>query len=242
MNIPGFSEYIVYVDESGDHGLASIDDSYPVFVLAFCVFSKEQYVEELTKQVQNFKFKHFGHDMIVLHEHEIRKTVGPFQILFNKERRDVFYDDLNSIIVDAPLTIISAFVDKRKFRKKMGVEHNLYHVALSSCLRRLQQFLEKESQKDVTHLVFEARGKKEDRELELEFRRLCSSHGYSFDIVVAKKGINSCGLQVADLVARPIGRFCLNPEQPNRTYETLEKKFAKGRNGEADGLGLEKIP
>ena len=37
------SDYIVYVDESGDHGLLSIDPQYPVFVLAFCVFHKEDY-------------------------------------------------------------------------------------------------------------------------------------------------------------------------------------------------------
>ena len=29
-----FSDYVVYVDESGDHSLASIDSDYPVFVLA----------------------------------------------------------------------------------------------------------------------------------------------------------------------------------------------------------------
>ncbi len=35
-----FSKYIVYVDESGDHSLQSIDENYPIFVLAFCVFHK----------------------------------------------------------------------------------------------------------------------------------------------------------------------------------------------------------
>jgi hypothetical protein len=33
-----YSQYIVYVDESGDHSLQSIDPQYPVFVLAFCIF------------------------------------------------------------------------------------------------------------------------------------------------------------------------------------------------------------
>jgi hypothetical protein len=28
-----FSDYIVYVDESGDHGLVNIDTQYPIFVL-----------------------------------------------------------------------------------------------------------------------------------------------------------------------------------------------------------------
>lgn len=38
-----FSRYIVYVDESGDHNLKKIDESYPVFTLAFCIFDKNHY-------------------------------------------------------------------------------------------------------------------------------------------------------------------------------------------------------
>ena len=37
-----FSKYIVYVDESGDHGMQTIDPQFPVFVLAFCVFREQQ--------------------------------------------------------------------------------------------------------------------------------------------------------------------------------------------------------
>ena len=32
-----FSDYIVYVDESGDHSLTSIEADFPVFSLSFCV-------------------------------------------------------------------------------------------------------------------------------------------------------------------------------------------------------------
>jgi hypothetical protein len=35
-----YGDYIVYVDESGDHGLRSMDPNYPLFVLAFCIFDK----------------------------------------------------------------------------------------------------------------------------------------------------------------------------------------------------------
>ena len=34
-----FGKYIVYVDESGDHGLTKVDRQFPVFTLAFCIFS-----------------------------------------------------------------------------------------------------------------------------------------------------------------------------------------------------------
>ncbi len=43
MKKENFSDYIIYVDESGDHSLESIDKEYPVFVLAFCIFNKKIY-------------------------------------------------------------------------------------------------------------------------------------------------------------------------------------------------------
>src|SRR5690606_26853035 len=71
-----FSKYIVYVDESGDHGLTSINPQFPVFVLAFCVFHKRHYSEAIVPALEKFKFNHFGHDQVVLHENEIRKEKG----------------------------------------------------------------------------------------------------------------------------------------------------------------------
>jgi len=38
-----FSDYIVYVDESGDRGLGEIDPQFPVFALVFCIVSKDKY-------------------------------------------------------------------------------------------------------------------------------------------------------------------------------------------------------
>lgn len=60
-----FSDYVVYVDESGDHSLASIDPDYPVFVLALCVFHKRHYAEKIIPAVEKLKFNYFGHDSVV---------------------------------------------------------------------------------------------------------------------------------------------------------------------------------
>ncbi|OMH30091.1 DUF3800 domain-containing protein [Motiliproteus sp. MSK22-1] len=38
-----YSDYLVFVDESGDHSLTSIDEQYPVFVLCFCIVRKDLY-------------------------------------------------------------------------------------------------------------------------------------------------------------------------------------------------------
>ena len=107
-----FSEYIVYVDESGDHSLDSIDSEYPIFVLAFCVFRKDSYLNKVVPKLQSFKFKYYGHDMVVLHELDIRKSRGPFNILLDKKVRDPFMEDLNCLIDSAPFTLITSVIDK----------------------------------------------------------------------------------------------------------------------------------
>lgn len=57
--MPEFSDYIVFADESGDHSLISLDPDYPVFVLALCLFLKEDYAAATAPSVLRFKFKHF---------------------------------------------------------------------------------------------------------------------------------------------------------------------------------------
>ena len=49
-----------------------------------------------------------------------------------------------------------------------------------------------------------------------------------FDIVFCSKGANSSGVQIADLIARPIGLNVLRPGQENRAYEIIRKKFWRG--------------
>ena len=89
-----FSKYIVYVDESGDHGMETIDPQYPLFVLAFCVFHKRHYSEQVVSALEKFKFNHFGHDQVVLHENEIRKEKGQFNIFRSREQKHQFLHEL----------------------------------------------------------------------------------------------------------------------------------------------------
>ncbi len=49
----------------------------------------------------------------------------------------------------------------------------------------------------------------------------------------------SSGLQFDDLVARPIGLSTLRPNQPNRAFEILKRKFYCDGGREAVGHGYE---
>ena len=121
----GFSEYIVYVDESGDHSLTSIDKEFPVFSLSFCVVKKSDYLESVVPSVQALKFKYWGHDSVVLHEHDIRKSKGDFTFLLTDSTvREQFYEDLNQIMLDAPIKIIASVIDKVELRNKYAEPWN----------------------------------------------------------------------------------------------------------------------
>ena len=86
----GFSDYIAYADESGDPSLKHIDDNFPVFTLALCIFPIDSYVEEVVPAVQRLKFDFFGHDQVILHANEIRRKSGPFRILRDDSLNDLF--------------------------------------------------------------------------------------------------------------------------------------------------------
>jgi hypothetical protein len=111
-------------------------------------------------------------------------------------------------------------------------------------LETLYEFLQEKGQEEMlTHVVVECRGKKEDNELELEFRRICDganrlNMSLPFDVIFASKKVNSTGLQFADLVARPIGLHVLRPAQENRAFDVLKRKFfcSGGRDNVGEGF------
>ena len=243
---PGrFSDYVVYVDESGDHSLASIDSDYPVFVLALCVFHKRHYAEKIIPAVEKLKFNYFGHDSVVLHENDIRKQKGDFAFLSHLPRRLEFMRLLSSIMDASNFILIACVVDKTRMSKSEGASTNPYHIALDICLESLRGFLAEKKQDHLqTHLVVECRGKKEDRELELEFRRIrdgsaLGSKPLPFEIVFADKKTNLAGLQLADLVARPVGLNYIRPSQPNQAFDLLKRKFYCDGGRERVGSGYE---
>lgn len=247
-----FSKYIVYVDESGDHSLQSIDENYPIFVLAFCIVHKRHYSEVIVPALEKFKFNHFGHDQIVLHENEIRRRKGLFSIFRNRTHHQSFINELTEIIEVSNFILVSSTIDKREL-KNLNEDDNAYHIALGLCMETLHEFLlEKQQEVLKTHIVVECRGDKEDRELELEFRRICDGQNrfglrFPFDIIFSDKKVMSSGLQLADLVARPIGLHTLRPEQKNRAFDVLEKKFfcdgGRAALGEKfKGIGMKVYP
>lgn len=200
------SSFIVFVDESGDHSLTKIDPQYPIFVLAFCVLPFDAYNYQIAPQIRALKFQLFGHDNVILHEHDIRKRKGPFSAMSQGDR-EALLRGLTAIMKGADMTIIAVAIHKQRHAAKYVHPVHPYNLAVMFGLERLNGFMRERGQHErLTHVVCEARGGHEDTELELEFRRVCDGanqrkHRFCFDIVIANKQSNSEGLQLADLVA-----------------------------------------
>ncbi|WP_298861534.1 DUF3800 domain-containing protein [uncultured Microbacterium sp.] len=233
-----YSDYVVYVDESRDHSLTSIDPEFPMFALSFCVFEKVAYFNEVVPAIESLKFDVWGHDSVILHENDIRKSRGPFSFLLGSEPiRSAFFDRLNATVVDAPFTVIASVINKQRHCRRYSQPISSYEIALLFCMERLRSMMIERGQRGRTaHVIFESRGGNEDRDLEREFHRICANEvrwgwrsddfsAIDFRPVFTKKAANSSGLQLADLTARPIALHALRPEQNNRAYELIRPKI-----------------
>jgi len=243
-----FGDYLVFVDESGDHELGKIDPQYPVFVLLFVIVSKRDYVETVCRDLQRFKLAFWGHDEVVLHEHEIRKPKGDFLILIQQAVRARFLTGLTTLMTALPATLVAVLIDKPAF---VGRYHNPvspYDYALETGLERVHRHLESLGQSAcLTPVIVEARGRKEDDSLELAFRRVRDGNNalnrpLPFQVVMVPKSANSAGLQMADLMARPVGLHHLRPDQPNRAFDLIQTKLRRSPACKIEGWGLKVIP
>jgi hypothetical protein len=244
---PAFSDYLVFVDESGSPSMGGhIDPQYPLFVLAFLLVRKSDYAQSVCPAVSAFKFKHFGHDQVILHEREIRKDLGAFKFLKTPQVKQAFLDELTALMVGLPLHLCCVIIDKAKHQATYKTPAHPYHLGLQFGLERVVGFLEKNGAQHTTHVMVECRGKNEDDDLELEFRRICDKAQFTrstvkLEVVFTDKKSNAVGLQLADLMARPIGMSVLKPGQVNRAVDAIRPKLMTV-NGKTTGWGLKCFP
>src|SRR3569832_2383763 len=95
-----------------------MDATYPMFVLAFCIFGKDAYVQQVVPALQRIKFKYCGHDLVVLHEREMRKQAGSFRFLGDRQVRTAFMNKKNRFVEQAPFTVIAAVINKAQLKLK----------------------------------------------------------------------------------------------------------------------------
>lgn len=234
----GYSDYIIYLDESGSPSITADKEDFPVFVLACVCISKAHYSNVMVPKLQAVKFKYFGHDQVVFHERDIRRQSGDFVALRgDRELREQFLQDVTDLVASFDFDLAATVIDKKKLAARYPDPMSPYELSLQLTMEHLALTLREHGQVGrIVHVIAESRGKAEDDELELVFRRIADGQPplasnqrelitrFEWRIRFCDKRSNSSGLQLADLIARPVGLKQIRPEQTNRAYDVIQEK------------------
>ena len=244
-------KYHLFIDESGDPSLSSINSDFPVFVLLGCLFEEKAY-QSVSSKISDLKKDIFKSDNVILHSRDIRKCEGVFSKLFNLEVKQIFYERLNNIMTEGEYTVVAVAIKKNEFIERYGkIADDPYELSLSFLLERI--LMETDSlPSNTVEIMIESRGKVEDEILIKRYNKLLDvgSGRITSDrfrkryqkIEFRKKKENDCGLQIADLCAYPVARHVINSQEPYPAFEIVKTKFRKNSNGVIAGYGLKIFP
>ena len=244
-----YSDFIIFADESGDVGVKSIDPQYPVFVFSCCVFRRQEYCRATLPAIARLKLNYFGNQDIILRSRNIRIGQPPFDFPYDRQRRSAFMRDLSQVIDDANFTIIAAVIDKPKLLRQRPNPTPLDRQAFRLCVNRIYNFIADRGPDNLRiPFIIESRGQKENDTLQQEFwsiqsRRVATNRKLlNLEIEFDDKKNNNPGVQIADLVATPIGSRVANPHQTGQVWPIIAPKLYRGPGGAVDGWGLTVFP
>lgn len=242
-------KYYLFLDESGDHGLKTIDKSFPIFLLCGILFSEENY-KIIRTEINQIKTDFWNNRNVVFHSRDIRKCNNEFQILFDLDTKNKFYKAINSLVEKPLYKIIATLINKTEFIKKYGkLENDVYEISLSFILERTVFCLDELGNCNELEIIIEKRGKKEDIRLGKHLQKVrqigtyyvnserIKNYGFKSKFIWKNENIN--GLQFSDLIAYPVARKILNPQGLNISFDKFKHNFYK-RNGKV--YGLKKFP
>ena len=156
-----------------------------------------------------------------------------------------FAGDLSDAIDAAPFEIAAVVIDKRAPSADPLEAIDPYPLCASIGIERIERSLARSGGR-LARIVFEGRGKKEDQRLRADvmaFRRVLKEQiAIQPDMEFESKAAGLIGLEIADLVAYPIGRSVIDRPQPNLPMEIIERKFLHGPDSERARAGLTVIP
>ncbi len=244
-------DYYLFLDESGDPSLKSINHGFPIFALLGILIKKDEY-ERLNQTFDKIKTKYFGSDKVILHSRDIRKCEGPFVKLFDLDVKKHFYYDLDKAMRELDYKIIASAIKKEEHIGLFGkLADDPYEIGLTFLLERT--VFELAEIDGVADVIIESRGDREDGNLAAKYNELTTrgSHQVSAKQFVMrfgtsvdfrKKENNDNGLQMADLCAYPTARHVLHPDQPQPAFDIIFEKFRKSNHGQVEGYGIQIFP
>ncbi|MGH8010538.1 MAG: DUF3800 domain-containing protein [Candidatus Binatia bacterium] len=240
---------VMFLDESGNHDLRRINPKYPVFVLGGVIVDRAYVRNTIEPQMRQFKMTHFGRDDVVLHTVAMGRGRGDYAFLANPAKRGAFYADLNALLLRWDYKVVVCVFELPRLIAQHTQPADPYHDGLEILVERFCQELGNDD--DAGYICAEKRNPGLDRELLAAWERLTSSGVRArqaraeeidrkiVDLSLKDKAANMAGLQLADLVVTPPGRYVAGmPPHPNQVQWTVVESKLRRVGGYAMGDGL----
>ena len=218
--------YYLYIDECGDQNLESFSPTFPIFTLCGILVADDK-VEQLNQQVKDLKKQFWGDKNIILHSRDIRKCQKGFEILFDLNIKQQFYEAINHILAQNNVyVIVSCSIMKEPYIRQFGKLNDVYGQSLSFVIERAIFCVDNKVPEGEgrIHSRVERRGKREDKALLGYYLQLLEKGTYWVDALRMKDRMESfefkwksddvIGLQIADLIAYPLTRHPMKKELP----------------------------
>lgn len=168
-----------------------------------------------------------------MRSYDIRKQKCDFSILVDKKIRESFYYDLDEFITSLNFSIIAGVINKKILKSKYPHPNNPYFLCFQFILERSVMYLGKSSEKMIFRI--ESRETHNDQKLSLIYENFKNTKQKIFskneiakkllDLSFNQKIQNIIGMQIADLVAYPIGSWVLDKSRENKAFAIIEPKF-----------------
>lgn len=240
---------VVYLDESGDHSLDKIDPTYPMFVLGGVIVDRSYARTVIVPRLRALKETFFLRSDLILHTADLIRARNGFESLKDRETRASFFDALNATMRELEYTVVACAIKKDAHLARFGVQaEDPYKYSLRILVDRFCR--EVGDIPDGGYMCVEKRGPELDRELERAWSRL-RREGTSdlsageideriVDLGIKEKGLDIAGLELADLVVSPVGRYVAG--KPTREDWEIVKGKLRRRGGTYHGHGLVVLP
>ena len=241
---------VLFLDESGDHNLTVIDAQYPIFVLGGVILDEEYAVGSLENALNEFKIDLFGRTDIVLHTADITRNRNGFEGLKDTAFREVFFSRLNKLGRNLSYSVVACAIRKKDYLSDYGL------AALDPYLISLDVLVEIFCF-EVGNIggggviVAETRDPILDQGLELAWANLQIQGTRRIpgkvveeripSLALCDKKDNIAGLQLADLVVSPVGRYVLG-KPIKEDWDIVERKFRRSPGGRVENYGMVILP
>lgn len=248
-------KYILFLDESGNHDLSVVDQNYPVFSLAGCIFPTESYLGESVPAIHTYKNNLFGDTCVILHSRDIRKCTGDFAKLTDRNIRETFYEETEKLIKGLRFRIICSVIRKADLKLWYTIPESPYNLTLCFILERFRHFLMRKGANGL--VIAESRDHKQNNDLNRVFSCLMEGDPegqlgfptYIRDLPKYIRGLrfyeknkNISGLQIADMCAYPFGRKIIDPYKENPSFNIIATKLYDGYESNPYKYGFKIFP